>query len=139
MTAKFKTRDISKSNYTNFLKRAEECLHAAQNSFQKQEWNASAINAIHSCIAASDAMCVYFLGKRHSGEDHNDAAGLFKTIKDEEEIHTNANRIVRVLRMKNMAEYEERLVYRSEAEKILKDCERFWEFVKSRLSMGISW
>lgn len=139
MTAKFKTRDISKSNYTNFLKRAEECLHAAQNSFQKQEWNASAINAIHSCIAASDAMCVYFLGKRHSGEDHNDAAGLFKTIKDEEEIHTNANRIVRVLRMKNMAEYEERLVYRSEAEKILKDCERFWEFVKSRLSVGISW
>ena len=33
----------------------------------------------------------------------------------------------------NMAEYEERLVYGSEAEKVLKDCERFLEFVKKSL------
>jgi HEPN domain-containing protein len=32
-----------------------------------------------------------------------------------------------------MAEYEERLVYKSEAEKVLKDCERFMEFVKKEL------
>jgi len=32
-----------------------------------------------------------------------------------------------------MAEYEERLVYRAEAEKILKDSERFLEFVKKEL------
>ena len=65
MTPRFKTRDVSKSFYTNYLKRAEECFHAAQHSLQEQEWNASAINAIHCCIAACDAMCVYFLGKRH--------------------------------------------------------------------------
>ncbi len=35
--------------------------------------------------------------------------------------------------MKNMAEYEERLIIKAEAEKILKDCERFWEFVKKQL------
>ncbi len=134
MTPKFKTRDVAKSSYANYLKRAEECFHAAQNSYQQEEWNASAINAIHCCIAACDAMCVYFLGKRPSGEDHNDSAALFKTIKDTDEINTNANRIVRILRMKNMAEYEERLVYQAEAEKILKDCERFWEFVRKELS-----
>jgi hypothetical protein len=32
-----------------------------------------------------------------------------------------------------MAEYEERLVYRSEAEKVFKDCERFMAFVESEL------
>lgn len=31
------------------------------------------------------------------------------------------------------AEYEERVVHRTEAEKILKDCERFLEFVKKEL------
>lgn len=129
MTPKFKTRDVSKSAYTNHLKRAEECFNAAQHSLQKQEWNASAINAIHCCIAACDAMCVYFLGKRHSGESHNDAARLFKTIKSTDEYNTNTNRILRILRMKNMAEYEDRLVYKPEAEKIFKDCERFLEFV----------
>ena len=133
MTPKFRTRKVAKSFYTNYLKRAEECLHAAKNSFNNQEWNAATINAIHSCIAACDAMCVYFLGKRHAGENHNDAVTLFKIIKSSKEINTNANRIARVLRIKNMAEYEERLVYKSEAEKVLKDFERFLEYVKKEL------
>ena len=135
MTPRFKTRDVAKSFYSNYLKRADECFHAAQRSFKNEEFNAAAINAIHSCIAACDAMCVYFLGKRHSGEDHNDAAGLFKSIKSDEAINTNANRILRILRMKNMAEYEERLIYKAEAEKILKDCERFLEYVLGQLKI----
>mgnify|MGYP001608196235 FL=1 len=77
---------------------------------------------------------MYFLGQRHAGETHNDAVNLFKTIKTgDEEININANRIVRILRIKNMAEYEERLVYKSEAGKVLKDCERFLEYVKKQL------
>ncbi len=134
MAPKFRTRDVAKSLYTNYLKRAEECFHAAKNSFAIQEWNATAINAIHSCIAACDAICVYFLGKRHAGESHEDAVNLFKIIKGGgKEINTNANRILRILRIKNMAEYEERLVYRYEAEKVLKDCKRFLEYVKKEL------
>ena len=134
MASKFRTSDVAKSLYTNYLKRAEECIHAAKNSFTTQEWNAATINAIHSCIAACDAMCVYFLGKRHAGESHGDAVKLFKTIKGgNEEINKNANRILRTIRIKNMAEYEERLVYRSEAEKVLKDCERFLEYIKKEL------
>lgn len=134
MTPKFRTIDVTKSLYTNYLKRAEECLHAAKNSFGLQEWNAATINAIHSCIAACDAICVYFLGKRHAGESHGDAVNLFKTIKiGDEGININANRITRILSIKNMAEYEERLVYKSETEKVIKDCERFLEYVKKEL------
>ena len=78
-------------------------------------------------------MCVYFLGKRHIGENHNDAVALFKAIKSSEELNKNANRIIRILRIKNIAEYEERLIYKSEAERVLKDCERFLEYVKKEL------
>jgi len=134
MTPKFKTRDVEKALYANYLKRAEECYHGARNSFAGQEWNAATISAIHAVIAASDAMCIYFLGKRNASESHNEAAVLFKTIKtDDEGIDTNANRIARVLSIKSMAEYEERLVHRTEAEKALKDCERFLEYVKAKL------
>ena len=132
MISKSKTRDVPKSAYTNYLKKAEECFHAVEVALTSEEWNAAAINAIHCSICACDAMCVYFLGKRHSGESHNDAATLFKTIKHTEEFNTNANRLLRILGMKNMAEYEDRLVYRSEAEKIYRDCERFLDFVKSQ-------
>ncbi len=137
MTPKFKTRDVEKSLYTNYLKRAEECFHAAKNSFVAQEWNSATISAIHAVIAASDAICVYFLGKRNASENHNEAAALFKTIKaDDEEINTNANRIARVLNIKSMAEYEERLVFRVEAEKVLKDCERLLDYVKEKLGVS---
>src|SRR3989338_7418416 len=134
MTPKFKTKDVQKSLYTNYLKRAEECYHAVKNSFEAQEWNAATISAIHACIAASDAMCIYFLGKRHASENHNEAVALFKTIKaDDEAINTNANRLSRILSIKNMAEYEDRLVSRIEAEKTIKDCERFLDYVKTKL------
>ena len=135
MTPKFKTRDVSKAQYSNYLKRAGECLTAAQLTYEREEWNSSAINSIHAVISLADAMCVYFLGKRNSSENHNDVAGLFKSIKDDEDTNTNANRIIRVLRMKNMVEYEERLVNRSEADKILKDAERLAEFVKKKITL----
>ncbi len=131
MTSKLKTRDVAKAFYANYLKKADECFHAALNSFKNEEWNAAAINAIHACIAGCDAICVYFLGKR--SEEHNTAVVLFKTIKNDEEINTNANRISRILRTKNMAEYEERLVYKKEAERILQDCERLLTYVKGQL------
>ena len=134
MTPKFKTRDVEKSLYTNYLKRAEECYHAAKNSFETQEWNAATISAIHACIAASDAMCIYFLGKRNVSENHNEAVAIFKAIKaDDEATNTNANRLSRILSIKNMAEYEDRLVFRAEAKKVLNDCERFLEYVKTKL------
>ena len=133
MMAKAKTRDVARSAYKNFIQKAEECFNAAEKALKSEEWNAAAINAIHCTISACDTMCVYFLGKRSAGEDHNQAAVLFKKIKSTEEFNKNASHIVRILRMKNMAEYEERLVYKNEAQKIFKDCERFLEFVKSKV------
>ena len=79
-------------------------------------------------------MCVYFLGKRSASEKHDDVVKLFKMAKSQDEnINANATRIERILRIKNMAEYEERLVFRSEAEKVLKDCKRLLEFVKKQM------
>ena len=59
---------------------------------------------------------------------------VLKTIKSgNEKLKTNANRFNRVLRIKNMAEYEERLVYKSESERALKNCERFLDYVRKEL------
>ena len=134
MTAKFKTRKVNKSLYVNYLKRAEECHIAALKSFSNNDWNASTICAIHTCISACDAMCIYFLGKRHAGENHNNAIALFKTIHTQDtNLSKNANRLRRIIGIKNMAEYEERLVFKSEAEKIIKDTERFFSYVRKEL------
>jgi HEPN domain-containing protein len=131
---KIKTVPVSRNLYSNYIIKADEFMAAAQRSFFEEEWNAAAAGAIHSAISAVDALCVYFLGIRHAGEKHDDAVNLFKTIKiEKEELDKNARRISRVLSYKNMAEYEERLVYKSEAENALKDAERILSFVKSKL------
>lgn len=50
-----------------------------------------------------------------------------------EELKKNASRFRNILNVKNMAEYEERLVRRAEAERAMKYTERFLAFVRSRL------
>ncbi len=45
----------------------------------------------------------------------------------------NILRLSRILGLKSMAEYEERLVFRTEAEKSLQDCARFIEFAEDLL------
>ena len=132
---KVKISRVDRNLYTNYLVRAEECLSAAKNSLSLNKRNASAISAIHSGIASLDALCVYYLGQRHAGQNHEDAIILFRSIKQlsREEIDTIANRVIKILKMKNMAEYEERLIHQTEAQNILKDAERLFEAVKNKL------
>ncbi len=80
MTHKFRARDEDKSVCGNFLKKAEEFLHAAMASFEKNEYNAASSNAVHAVISASDALCVYYLGKRSISDMHENAIALFNGI-----------------------------------------------------------
>jgi HEPN domain-containing protein len=74
------------------------------------------------------------LGKRHSGQNHADAVALLGTIKSgDEEAKNSANRLRKILATKNIAGYEERLMHRSDAEKVIKDAERFLGYVRSQL------
>jgi len=132
---KVKISKVERSLYANYLVRAEECLSAAKNSLNLNQWNASAISAIHSGIASLDTLCVYYLGQRHAGQNHDDAIVLFRSIKQlgREDIDAIANRVIKILKMKNIAEYEERLIRQPEAQNILKDAERLFEAVRNKL------
>jgi len=134
VTAKLSTQKVDASSAANFFKKALEFERAAAQSFARGDWNATTICAIHSCISACDALCAHALGVRHAGERHSDAVSLLRSIKpDDESYKVNASRLRRVIDIKNMAEYEDRLVFRKEAERALKDCERFMAFVSAEL------
>lgn len=132
---KVKISTVERNLYSNYLIRAEECLSAAKHSLSLNQWNAASISAIHSGIASLDALCVYYLGQRHAGQNHEDAITLFRNIKQlsREDIDTIANRVMKIIKMKNIAEYEERLIHQAEAQNILKDAERLFAAVKNKL------
>lgn len=130
-----KTRRVEGYLYVNFLKRAEQCLNSAKTANEKQDWAASAICSVHSAISAADALCVHFLKAKHAGQDHKDAVKLLASIKsmDREKSAKISGKLTRILGMKSMVEYEERLVKPREAERLLNDAESVLEYAKSEL------
>jgi len=133
MTNRIKTTEVSRTAYVTFLEKAEQFLKVANTAFESGDYNASAANAVHACISASDALCARHLGKRAAGEKHSDAVNLIKTIRDEDEFTNNAVRFGRVLAIKSLAEYEDRLVFKNDADTVLKNAVKFLDFAKKNL------
>ena len=137
MPSKQKTQKVDRSSFINYLKKALECRRAMTRSLASGDWNAAAICAVHSSISACDALCVFSLGLRYSGSHHPDASVILLSISpNDDRFKTNAARLRRIVDIKNMAEYEVRLVYRKESERAVADCERFIEFILSQLPAG---
>ena len=131
---KLKTRNVEKHLYTNYLKKAEEFMNACNDSFLKEEWDASVINAIHSGISASDALTIFFKGVRHAGERHEDVIQLLNTL-DLYDINDKNRHILNLLSVKNKSEYEETLMTRKNAKDAKRSAERFLSYVKETLKV----
>ncbi len=130
-----RTIDCDKSKYMVYLTRAEQYKRSTGSAFEKEDWDSTVGNAIHSAISAADALCIFLLGLRHKGDKHEDAVELFRSIKpDDERIKKNASRLGELLSVKTDAEYGDRPLSRREAEIAVQAASRFLEFIKERVS-----
>lgn len=128
-----KTTRVPKSDYANYLKKAEEFLSTLQDSLIKGKWNAAGLNAIHAGISASDAILVCFHGVRSTSPKHDDLIRLFATLIKHKNVEQNINHLRSLISMKNIVEYDQRLMTQSEAIALSKHAERFLAWVKSFL------
>ncbi len=117
-----------------YLSKAEEFLEGAKALKEKEEWNSSAVLSVHAIISGCDAICARFLQLRHSGADHQQAVELLKNLPFERsEIESKLKQARRVISLKTAAEYEDTLIKPRNALQMLRDAERFLEWVKSEL------
>ena len=129
-----KTRAVDRQAYKNYLAKADEHREAMQACYERGLWNAAVVNAIHCAISASDALTVFYIGFRNAGERHTDVLGLMqKTGIDQRELSPKLSQLSSLLSIKNLAEYEERLMGREDAEAARKSCERFHSWVRAKL------
>lgn len=130
-----KTRHVERQLYVNYLKRAQECLQGAKLALDEKKYDLSAIDAVHCGISAADAICVYYLQCRNTGEKHADVVELIKTIKEikHEELRAIAGTAAKIISMKNMAEYEERSIKPKEAEALYHHALKIMEMVMEKL------
>lgn len=136
MTVKIKTKSVDKILYSNYLKKASEFLKSAEKSLSEKDYNSAAVNAVHCLISLVDSLTTAKLGMRHSGERHEDAVKLVSMVSGLDRVLAEkiSRKFKAAIGMKNMAEYEERLVKPKDAERIVEDAKEVHaiisEFVK---------
>jgi uncharacterized protein (UPF0332 family) len=133
VTEKFKIGKSSKEEYKKFLKKAEEFFEMMQQSLTKEMWNATGLNAIHTGISANDALLTFHFGLRSISPKHDDAVKLLISMMKRDDTENKAKHLRRLISVKNLVEYDGRLLSGSEAESLAKHAERFLVWVKSLL------
>ena len=134
MTAKsVKTVYVPQSGYMGFKNKANDFYKVMKLSLDAGLWNGVGLNAVHCVISLSDALTVYFLNKRFSGDDHRRASELLAQLPGDG-VRPYANAFDKIISKKHMVAYEEREFRQSEAMEIAKQAERFFQWGINQLS-----
>lgn len=136
MVKEIRTSHVPKSDYINYLTKAEEFFSSAQDSLVRQKWNAAGLNAIHAGISSTDALLVSLHGIRSTGPKHDDILKLLPSLVKHKELEENISHLRHLISMKNIVEYDQRLITQSEAVSLSKHAERFLAWVKTILPKG---
>ena len=136
MAKEIKTSHVAKSDYINYLKKAEEFFSSAQDSLVREKWNAAGLNAIHAGISSTDALLVSLHGIRSTSPKHDDILKLLSSLVKHKGLDENISHLRNLISMKNIVEYGQRLITRNEAVNLSKHAERFLAWVKTILPRG---
>ncbi|MEK6699425.1 MAG: HEPN domain-containing protein [Nitrospirota bacterium] len=132
MTKKRKTRTVDKSEYRDFLAKADDFASMLDLALAEGKWNSAGLQAVHAVISASDAVIVYYGGVRSVELDHREVVGLLHDIIGEAAA-TAGRHVSRVIAKKNLVEYEGRSITHAEAREMAEHAKRFLEWVTGML------
>ncbi|OGS43353.1 MAG: hypothetical protein A2539_03580 [Elusimicrobia bacterium RIFOXYD2_FULL_34_15] len=133
MVNKISIRVVEKARFTSYLKKAQEYYDIMIYAASQNKWNASALNAIHCGISAADALLVRFFGIRSISKDHEDVVRLLMEKFGEEHDLQHCGHLAKILSQKSQVEYDDKLFDQKSAGNIIKNAERFFDWVKSKL------
>lgn len=123
----------SSDDWTEYLARAEEFVEGAQETLDTSDGDSrakvAAASAIHAAIAFGDALTVAKLGVTNT-QDHSRLPQLVAQAAGKSVDHAQIIRLARILSRKDHADYGAQPWRRSEAEKLIKEVERFATWVR---------
>ncbi len=133
MAAARKARSVSPGGAGNYLKKAEEFAASMEENLDEERWNAAALSAVHAAISAGDAMLAAFVGIRSAEQDHRRIVPLLSDHLGKDGGRM-ANHVQRVVARKNLFEYEERLIRKSDAFRMANHVRRLLQQVREKLT-----
>lgn len=129
------TQKVEKHLYSNYLKKAKEYLEGMKDELVHRRWNLTVLAGVHCTISACDALTIFFLGKKHKGIKHADAAKLLVSIEglDSRELSDKSSQLISILDFKTPVEYDKTVFKESDARELAKRVGRFHNWVKEKL------
>ena len=123
------------ASWQDHLTQARQFWATAQMAMDHEYANQAASNAILAVIAANDAVCVRLGAGRPAGDQHTEAAvaGLRATCRGtawEKDAAEQGRRLVDIVGQKNAAQYYGRDISAEQADRIMKQAERFLGWVE---------
>lgn len=126
----FKTRSMEKSEYHIYLKKAKEFYATVYQAEKAENWNAVGLNGVHCVISLIDALLVKYCGLRSADEDHSKVVDLLtlSAAGKLNDINQKAQTARRVIAKKNVVAYENRDFFKKEAQDLIKQVQRFYDW-----------
>ena len=128
MTKTVPTKPITRSEARLYAAKAEEHLDAALESLQSERWTAAATLAAHAGINAVDAITGMALGRRSSGEQHEQVLVLLKQIPSAGDARKHLSHL---LAIKPKAEYDAKPIRKTAAAQAVGRAEKLLEIARS--------
>ena len=132
MVKDIKTKAVNKSEYKDYLKKAQGFFEGMVLNYSHGNYDATASNGIHCAILASDACLIYVNGHKCASNRHLDAIPLLENLQLKDAGNA-AKRLARILDVKSFVEYTGEAYTREEAHQIVLQVERFFQWVKTAL------
>lgn len=109
-----------------YAEKARRFASLARFGVERREWDPAISNAVHAAISGLDALCIVRLRRRSASDDHDDAASLLLSIRDlpRKELEAVARHFRSLMRLKFLAEYEDRLCDEADARRALQHLDR---------------
>jgi HEPN domain-containing protein len=124
-------KQIDKSKYTIYLKKAGDFFRAMIRDYEDKNWHSTGLTAVHCAVSVTDALLAKFAGIRSSSKDHMDSARLLTDKVKGKDADKYSEILAKILALKNRVEYEDRLLTEKETEELFKRTERYYGWAKS--------
>lgn len=126
-------KKIERSKFAVYYKKAKDFYQTMLRAYTEGNWYSVGLEAVHCAISATDALLVYLRGIRSTSKNHLDVVDLLIDQLKTVDTKNYAQNLIKILEMKNLVEYEDRLFTQNEAAEILKRTERYFNWIKNQL------
>ncbi|MCL2529523.1 MAG: HEPN domain-containing protein [Coriobacteriia bacterium] len=133
MSKPTRTRQATNEGGQIALQKAQQFLATAQEAFDSERWDSAGLNAIHAGINAADAVLAAVAGIRSADQKH-EKVSILLTQNVPSFSERQRSQLIGLLKMKNTVAYEQRLITKVEAQRLVQAAKRFLAWAQQNCS-----